>query len=980
MKRLSAYILIIAMLVQPIWADVYNQIQAVKTYTPPAITGDIASDLTGDSDYLSRIANYNFSDVTGRAKIDAIRLALFGITAGRGNRQFGGTAAIKNIEALTMLVRMFGDDTALIQAVTTANPNANSAQRSAALQDAYFNEAATLGIIAAGEDMSYSAPASRQNIARWLVNAGGLTATVTQNTLYQASDWQQIQAQNVDAAALLLDQRIMSIGADGRFNPNGTLSRAGFASILGEVFDKFADTLGVTSNYAVVIGTKTTTTSDGAQTTLTMRGTDNNVFSVALQSNSNGLSVYKNGQLTSHQALVVGDEINYLVQDKRIAYSVVLDSHSVLDKLIETYQGYDDIAIWQGTVMSNQNEVDNTSTPTVNQRRLRLRLTDGSVVDLVSRDDPARGIDNQYLVRSATAYLAPSSLVVGQALTVYTQGNNILYAETGREAISVLKGNLRFIDLTTTPQQIVLIDNNDQIHILPVSGSANINVNYYRAKLSDLKVGAYATVQLAGGEVVYIAADSYQPAPGYIPPAGKTTFGTISQINDTQFNVLEDDTAYYYDSQTQFYLGESKVAANQLKVGDKVKLYFDDIYSTVPSKISIEGAEQLVAQLIRGQLFSYNQFSDEITVGERYQLINSQWQSQTSAYSDTYKLARDVAIYIGEQKIDKTSFNADYNQRDAYFVVKDNYGRAEVVKIVFKDGFERHYNDVVGDFSNVLNKLELKNNVNISFGEGTIFVQDNRIVDKSVLRDNATVYVLSNQVNGQDSAQIISVLPDIKDIFKTIYAGAVDVVNPYDVRINYFATASGYQWTAVQPLDKTLYISDDTKIYNATTDKWISRELFFNDAYSAEENKDDNGKGLEYQRYYGVFITDGYDNLIALRLRYKELVKNSDIDDSIKAESAISQKLDDILKDTVFTMGTIADNNDDWQRVSLNNSHNYVKYSGEWQANSTATFVELSEAVIIKAGRQIDYSELKLGDTIYVIRYDEDALVAYVEN
>lgn len=968
------------MLIQPIWANPYDQIQAVKSYTPPAIEGEIASDLTGDTDYLSRIANYNFNDVTGRVKIDAIRLALFGITTGRGNRQFGGTAAIKNIEALTMLVRMFGDDMALIQAVTTANPNATSSQRSAALQAAYFNEATALGIIAANEDLSYSALASRQNIARWLVNAGGLTATVSQNTLYQASDWQQIQAQNVDAVALLLDQRIMTLGADGRFNPNGTVSRANFASVLGEVFEKFADKLDVNNNYAVVIGKQTTANSGDTQTTLTMRGTDNKVFSVTLQSDTNGLSVYKNGQLTSHQALVVGDEINYLVQKKRIAYSVVLDSHSVLDKIIQAYQKYDDIVVQQGTIMSNQSEVDNTANATVNQQRLRLRLDDGSVVDLVSRNDPKTGIDNQYLVRSGTDYLAPSNLAVGQALTIYTQDANILYAETGREAISELKGNLRFVDLTTTPQQIALIDNNDKIHILPVSSSANININYYQAKLSDLKVGAYATVQMARGEVVYIAADSYQPAPGYIPPAGKTTFATISQINGTQFNVLEDDKTYYYDSQTQFYLGESKIAANQLKVGDKVKLYFDDIYSTVPSKISIEGAEQLVAQLIRGQLFSYNQFSDEITVGERYQLINNQWKSQKSPYSDTYKLARDVAIYIGEQKIDKTSFNADYNQRDAYFVVKDNYGRAEVVKIVFKDGFERHYNDVVGDFSNVLNKLELKNNVNISFGEGTIFVQDNRVVDKSVLRDNATIYVLSNQVNGVDNAQIISVLPDIKDIFKTIYAGAVDVVNPYDVRINYFASASGYKWTTVQSLEKTLYLSDDTKIYNATTDKWITRELFFNDAYSAEENKDDNNKGLKYQRYYGVFITDGYDNLIALRLRYKELVKNNDIDDSIAAESAIADKLNKILKDTVFTMGTIAEKNDSWQRVSLNNSHNYVKYSGEWQANSTATFVELSEAVIIKAGQQIEYSELKRGDTIYVIRYDEDALVAYVEN
>jgi hypothetical protein len=63
----------------------------------------------------------------------------------------------------------------------------------------------------------------------------------------------------------------------------------------------------------------------------------------------------------------------------------------------------------------------------------------------------------------------------------------------------------------------------------------------------------------------------------------------------------------------------------------------------------------------------------------------------------------------------------------------------------------------------------------------------------------------------------------------------------------------------------------------------------------------------------------------------------------------------------------------------LVDSQNYLSHHGEWVNNTTLTYIELTDAIIMKNNKAITYDDLKLDDKLYIVRYDEDALVVFVE-
>jgi len=985
-KTISIIVLLSLLVLQVAWMNPYdnpyNQIQYVQEFRAIELEAPTPVDYTGDRDFQTRVNQYNFTDVSGNSKIAAVQLAVFDISKGIGNRRFAAATPIKNIEVITMLVRMFGNDEQIRQTVIANNPGAPASTLTLALYDGYYQEAKRLGILGPLEDVGYTQNATRENIGVWLVKAAGIQSVFSQNGLYKAVDWKDLRTENLPAIETLVDLRILPLQASNRFNPFGSMTRGDFAVVLDRVFEQFSETLGITTQYGILVGNQTSTDPTGTQRDFYIRNIDDTLSHVQVTTPrvgmSTGLVVYKNG-LNNHTALRLGDELKYMIKDGVVRYVVVLPTGQVKDRLLQHFKSLTDTELRQGIIQSVNAETLNIGPINQSNVRIRIENDDDSMVDLVSIKDNVMNVENEFLIIDGTRYVKPADLKEKDRLTYVIQGDKILYASLGKSEIQDIRGTLRFVDQISNPPQIVIFDESNRLRIFGVARDASFSVNFYPATLNDLKLGAPTVIRVLNNEIVHLMSDSYQPMPGFIPKDGKIRLATVQSVLGTRLVLKDDKTLYEVGPSTAIYKGTTLVSASTIKNGDRVKLYFDNIYSTVPTRVIIEGPQQLITKTLKGNLFTYNQSTQTVSISERSYLQNTLWVKEQKPATEQYKLALNAKISSNGEPVTLSELGRNFSGRQGYFVIRDNFGSKEIVQMAFHSGFERNYKEAVQSFSNVLNRLVLKNNRTIHYDDTTLFIQDQRVVDKSVLKNNVTVHAVTSFTNGVEKAQIIRVMGNFDTIFDSVYIGALEEVHSYSIRLANYTTVSDYNWKKAHSTQNLLTTSDDTWIYDGTLGEQISREVFFNSAYSRSENDSVDGRGLQKERYYGVFVTDGFDHVLAMRLRFKELIRNENIDDVLTQETQIAARIDAVMSEARFTVGTIGEFNQQWKRVGLVDSQNYLSHHGEWVNNTTLTYIELTDAIIMKNNKAITYDDLKLDDKLYIVRYDEDALVVFVE-
>jgi len=172
---------------------------------------------------------------------------------------------------------------------------------------------------------------------------------------------------------------------------------------------------------------------------------------------------------------------------------------------------------------------------------------------------------------------------------------------------------------------------------------------------------------------------------------------------------------------------------------------------------------------------------------------------------------------------------------------------------------------------------------------------------------------------------------------------------------------------------------DIIDITNKTDFKTLPSYNFYHGGYSRLENKNPNGSGLDYYRYYTIFVTDDDRKVIGMNIRHEGLLDGQNIDRITSDENDIKTILDKRLASFVLTRGSIVSFNDTFQRFEMTDSHDWAEDYGRWNANRGNSSVEWRDAIIIKNDKRISREDLKEGDYVYVLRDDEDALVVFVE-
>lgn len=995
MKKILSLLLAIVMVgtvltADPVYTDPYDEIQETFTYTSfEHKLPETINKIDGTSDFRTVVANYDFRDLTAFYKKAATELAVLGIVSGSGRNVFSGNAELSNIQTVTMLVRFLGAEKQVKDRVKAENPDIPNSKLNGYYQDAFMDYALTNGIIESKE-IKYHDKVSRENMALWMVNA---TKISSENSLPPViSDKNRIQPKAEQAIYAVLDHGLMSTFADGTFKPRNLVKREHFAKILSATLNKFPQNFGVEKKFAIVVGVQPESVEGNRYTNLIVKNEESELEIIRYGTLANETEIgfpVLNGNLMYPGAIQKGMELELLLKDGKIILATVLDQNQVKHAIVQKQLSEPGVDVLQGVVKSNTSEKRSAEQEKWIRTRLRVELDDDRVVDFLQERNQITNIDNDVLVLGKNGFIPIEALRKNDTVTAYVKNDKVLFLKLGTEPLQNITGSIRQIEVpkpkSAEEQEeskpfIKVYTDDGRLVDLPVNDQTVYYINQYGAKLEDLKLGARVNVVVLRGYASFVNASSYQPPSGYIPKEGKIAYVTVKELGDKYFTVQENgDKIAVFDGVTKITKQGKAIRFQSLKSGDKVKLYFDDIYSKAPSRIEVSEAATKVQGILKGRVLDYSNATGFLSVLDLMQLDNASWVKMPD-HMKKYKLDEDVRIYANGRLLSRESLNPAVGE-NIYLVLRDG----ELSQAVFSAGRERNFSNTVKSYDNVLNQLQLANGRNLRFGEDTIFVEDNRLVGKDSLEQGKALQILSNEIAGDEYAKLVSILDQNEDFFDRIYLASIDEVDEYTLTIRDYTQVRDMKFSPVKSSGKQIDLYNESSIYAIDSKKLLSAQDLFHGDYYRKRYKEKNdkrsisNKGLEYKRYYGIFFVDAQDKLIAAKIRHKGIFEDDLFDDRLKKESDVPKEIDKVRQRLSFTRGTIAEFNTDWQRISLNNSFQFFEFDKKWKPNREATVISLRNALIIKNEKVIDYEDLRVDDKVYAVRDDEKVLFLYVE-
>lgn len=940
-------------------------------------------------------ANAKFSDISGSAdKINILRMAVEGVIS-KGTK-FRPNDPIKRQEALVYMVRLRGSEAAVQQRLATG-AGTNQANYANSLFREYANEAATLGIITAGEESNLEASATKEEIAVWLSRTINLTAAYGDQTILNSmSDASAVAPVNRAIIEALLAERIVAPDQGGKFNPQRTVSRGEMATLLARSTDKLYTARTLASSFGVVSGAVTSPRYEGGATitesVYTIKALDGTISTVKTSDNSKtkqktGFAVLKNSIVGQASQLAVGDQVELLTLGGQLILAQVYTDGTVLQRLKADALKDQTLRTYYGTINSRIQENRQLDGRMMKTDRLRIKNHTGQTFDMVVDTDALTGVRNDIIVERDGKTGGVDLLQVGDALEYAVKDPNILlYVTANPGSSSQMKGTVRLVEPAGASglAYLTVLDYNDAIYRYPVAGYADITINTEFSKLNDLKFGQSVVLSLNNGLVTKADAETFS-SPGYIAPESKMRIGTVQSISGDALTLKLDD-----GSVNQLTLGEltnlrknsQNVNRGVLQPGDRIKAYFDTTDSTAPSRIDIEGKEQIIKGVYKGKIQQVNAAKNELVLRDTQVLKNNLWVS-TGNYTQTVEMEPGALIYNKGNAVKFSSLKPGYINSDIYVAVKDSYGKELAVKASIKNGSERIHSDRIGTLNQGIQKFELDNRINYAFNDGTIVVRDGRLVDTDVLAEKDGALVVSGYSNGAHTAGVISLVPGIAAQLNNIYIGTLEeIYSGQFILKNYFEKNGNDFRTMNTQNELTIGYGGDTNIFDVTTDtvKTITPAQLFNGGYSKAENKDRNSKGLPYEHWYAVIVTDENQDAYSIMLRHKALLENQDIDDTYWSYNDQRNAMDKVVDQITFTRGTVSGMDSTWNRIQMQDSSDYASFNNQWITNPVDTYVAASDTILLKNNKAISFANLEIGDRINVVKVKGNALVVIVED
>lgn len=501
---------------------------------------------------------------------------------------------------------------------------------------------------------------------------------------------------------------------------------------------------------------------------------------------------------------------------------------------------------------------------------------------------------------------------------------------------------------------------NGTVMTLALTASTAYLIDGRPVKLSAIRRGMEVYGKLAGGTLASLEAYSTVKT-GYIQPGSRVVVGTISKLEEDLIEVRRDDgrtSSYYTTPATPISKQGQAINLDDLYVGDRVKLYFDEIGSGMISRMEVQGNSVEIKNIYRATLNTVDDTSLHLSLSDVDVLNNSLWEDSQGSWRVAYN--RELPVYVAGVKVPTRNLKY-YRGRGVYLVTRDALGKDSIDRLVVKSEYESTYEAQIESVNWFSDTCELDNNKNLSFGDGTIIIRDGRLQDKFALTTGTDAYFVTNTVGGQRIASVVNILSvgiNNSSIGQNcLYAGLLA-----DVFEDSFWLENAYRhddnaWQSVSG-QVELFLDNDTSIWDMDNKKLITLAEFIGGDYSVDLG-DERTRDLDLSSWY-VYVYAKGDRGACLALHHEE-------------------HYIDELRTTTGTVVSVENDAQVGWVMTLKNTSDWSEHNSQWMGKQTNLRLGLENTLIIKNGKAVLPQSLKAGERLYMVRNDFRVMVMLVK-
>jgi len=807
--------------------------------------------------------NIDFNDVRNSgtwAKEAIYEVSALGFIKGYGNRVFGRRNNVTKEEAIAMIYRAAGrEEEAQRVAVALDSAKANDERERNALNMwslGYLRLAAEDDLIT-WQDYEHAtaldeseipeggffrrSPATREEVARWMVMALGIQPVYEQQEIFNNFlDWTAADPHKVPYIEAALANNIMSGMGNGYFRPLSSITREQMAQIIKNSSSYIYPLLEYEKKIGTIESIKSSrdyTGGDGIfKNTFAVRNSNGSLHHIVakfsegrgsinehtgspVRSQYADFIVYKKGAIGDGRLLEEGDRIEYIVSsDEKVKFINVISNTTDTKYIVGKING-----IENGTI--NISKIFDLNYPTV---------------DIESRNfsfnSEGRDVDITY--------------VLSNSIEVYIDGriSGIENIRGGEDAIISLRDNIvtkiKTVDLRFKEQGVVngiVEENNPHLGYITLYNDSNLDyrtsplekINFIKTysyqnpkeikvlkngregDIEDIEPGDSAYIKLDDdGDIEIISAvDNYMAKYGKI--ISKRQGSIVVMYDEGIRQILEIDNPL-------IVLNKRVADYDALKEGDRVKLILNitDRFTQV-KQITIDGSGLYISNIYKGIVDGLDEVTGRLVLRNLEVFQNGKWNRTGQKGFYSMELDSESTFVYNDKNIYKDDVKRLFKDREAYIAAREDYGKKEKAVIVsFRNSNDREaavFDDTILRSTSEGFVLE-KEYKNIKYNKGTIIIKDNRLVSaNSVTKDDAAYIIASRGYeDGEYYAGIVAINDRFNPDFIDIYRGRIaSIERNTSVTVESFSRFDGLNWEFFNT-PKTFLITYDTKIVDDT--------------------------------------------------------------------------------------------------------------------------------------------------------------------
>ncbi|MGV8146067.1 MAG: S-layer homology domain-containing protein [Alkaliphilus sp.] len=414
------------------------------------------------------------------------------------------------------------------------------------------------------------------------------------------------------------------------------------------------------------------------------------------------------------------------------------------------------------------------------------------------------------------------------------EDNEIIYAKVIPIEKIEIEGFIEQVNIENN--RIGISDFSDKKHAFETSSSTTATINGLPAKLEGLPVGLEVVLKLENGIVAEIKGiDEIDPERhGYIPPRSRVKVGSVLFIDaeSIEIEVSESREIYRITPDTSVTRNERNANLFEIKLGDRVKLEFNDIYSADIANIRVADNEKHITSIYGGTLERVIERSSEVVLRDVEVYENGSWINHPE---QKVKLRLTDQIFVNDAKIELIDLNKSIGS-ELIMAVQNGFGIKTAEKTLVQQGSKQLFDSKIQDIHFGTSRI-VASNTSFSFHPGTIIVKNNRLVDILNLNEEQTVSITANWNNGNRNLALVSIkhegmLDDRIDGTRlVIYKGKINGIYDYRVEIGRLAFQRDYlkiednEWVELIKT-RDFDLTEDTIIFDSELESQIATKHF----------------------------------------------------------------------------------------------------------------------------------------------------------